>query len=174
MNEALRRLRTFARARPRIGAENRSPRLCVAALCRLAAVCALTAALVLPAGRATANVRLRPALAFGGANGFTALEVARTIRGAVNRWPVPGGVDFALGVALCESGSDLQDAYAGDGYAGPFQQSTRYWPGRRGSYNAAVGPRFEVGRAGARRPRANVLVSIRMAHRSGWAGWSCA
>lgn len=116
----------------------------------------------------------RRLLAFGGRDGFTGAEVAHTIRAAATRWHVPGGPDFALSVAHCESGSDLQDAYAGDGFAGPLQEAVRYWPHRRAAYNHAVGPRLEVGRAGARLPRANVLVSIRIAHLYGWSGWSCA
>jgi hypothetical protein len=111
---------------------------------------------------------------YGGADGFSAVEVEQTIYCAARHWPVPGGASYALFVASCESGSDLVDAYVGDGYAGPFQQAVAYWHGRRRSYDDAVGPALDVARAGARRPRANVLVSIRMAHRLGWSPWSCA
>jgi len=66
------------------------------------------------------------------------------------------------------------DTYAGDNYAGPFQQATNYWPGRRYAYRT----RTDKGIIG--RPvtnfRANVIISMRMAKAKGtWtADWSCA
>ena len=105
-----------------------------------------------------------------GSSSWTSREVRQVIRCAVAKWPVSGGVSTALSVAACESGSDLQDWNASDGYAGPMQQAVRYWPGRRSHYR----PRgWELQRSPAQ-PRSNVIVSIRMAHGSGWSAWSCA
>jgi hypothetical protein len=104
-----------------------------------------------------------------GSSTWTSREVRQEIRCATQKWPVPGGATRAIAIALCESGTDLQDA-GGDGYAGPFQQSERYWPDRRRHYKPAG---WELARNPAH-PRANVIVSIRQAHGSGWGAWSCA
>ena len=104
-----------------------------------------------------------------GSSTWTSREVKQVIRCAVQKWNVPGGIRTAISIASCESGSDLQDP-GGDGYAGPFQQSERYWPDRRRFYK----PTGWVLQHSAEQPRANVIVSIRMAHGSGWSAWSCA
>jgi len=103
--------------------------------------------------------------------GWSTIDVKRTIRAAVARWSVPGGYTFALSVARCESGADLLDS-SSDGYTGTFQQSTRYWRGRRAAYNPPTWDKPLP--MAAANPRANVVVSIRMAHGSGWDAWSCA
>ncbi|MFB3737987.1 MAG: hypothetical protein ACE14W_03350 [Candidatus Velamenicoccus archaeovorus] len=91
--------------------------------------------------------------------------VTKLIRCAARHWRVPGGPDKAVAVARCESGLDPR-AFNGAGYAGVFQQSTRYWRGRARSYGF---PDWSVFNG-----RANVIVSIRMAHRYGWGPWGCA
>lgn len=100
---------------------------------------------------------------------WTTTEVVKTIRAAVRRWPVEGGASKALSVAKCESGLD-ERASNGGAYLGVFQQSARYWPGRQNAYDSA---RWHLGER-AFNARANVIVSIRMAHSSGWGDWSCA
>ena len=102
-------------------------------------------------------------------NVWTAFEIRQTIRCATAKWPVPGGPTKAINVALCESGADLQDP-GGDGYAGTFQQSEHYWPGR---YISLRPTGWEL-QPSAVNPRANTVISIRMAHASGWDAWSCA
>lgn len=105
-----------------------------------------------------------------GQPGYSTLDVRRVIRCAVGKWSVPGGYDKAVAVASCESGSDLLD-HSTDGYTGTFQQSTRYWDGRRAAYNP-VGWDKPLQHP-AWHPRANVVVSIRMAHADGdWSDWS--
>jgi len=93
-------------------------------------------------------------------------EVKRLIRCAARHWRSPGGANKALDVAKCESGFDT-DAYNPGGYAGVYQHAVRYWPGRahrwgfpdRSVYNG----------------RANIIVSIRMAHSAdSWRIWGCA
>lgn len=102
-----------------------------------------------------------------GRAGYSTLDVRRVIRCAVSKWSVPGGYEQAVDVASCESGSDLFD-HSTDGYAGTFQQSTRYWSGRRAQYNP---PAWDKPlQRPVWNPRANVVVSIRMAHADGaWA-----
>lgn len=100
---------------------------------------------------------------------WTTTEVVKTIRAAVRRWPVPGGSTKALSVARCESGLNERASNGGD-YLGVFQQSARYWPGRQNAYDSA---RWHLGER-AFNARANIIVSVRMAHGSGWGDWSCA
>jgi hypothetical protein len=90
-------------------------------------------------------------------------QVKRTIRCATRRWHVAGGPRKALSVARCESGFDPR-AY-GSGNAGVFQQALTYWRGRA--------RRYGFPRASAYNGRANVIVSVRMAHAGGWGAWSC-
>jgi hypothetical protein len=92
-------------------------------------------------------------------------QVRRLIRCSARRWHVRGGPPQAVRVARCES-RFRPKAYNPAGYAGVFQQSTHYWRRRARTYGF---PRWSVYNG-----RANVIVSIRMAHRYGWGGWSCA
>lgn len=91
--------------------------------------------------------------------------VTKLIRCAARHWHVPGGPDTAVSVARCESGLD-PEAFNRAGYAGVYQQATRYWKTRARSYGF---PDWSVFNG-----RANVIVSIRMAHRFGWGAWGCA
>jgi len=99
-------------------------------------------------------------------NVWTPFEIRQTIRCAVAKWGVPGGAEKAIAVALCESGYDLQDA-GGDGYAGTFQQSEHYWPSRWRNLK----PQGWELQSSPENPRANTVVSIRMAHGAGWSAW---
>ena len=132
-------------------------------------VAMLSLTLASPA-KATSEWRWNECRMNAGSSTWTSREVRRTIRCAVSKWSVPGGLVSALSIALCESGADLQDWYIGDGYAGPMQQSVTYWHDRRQHYKPI---HWELAPSPAQ-PRANVIVSIRMAHGSGWGAWSCA
>lgn len=90
-------------------------------------------------------------------------QVRQLIRCAARRWNVPGGPGKALSVARCESNLDPR-AYA-SGNAGVFQQRVVYWPGRAETYGF---PGASVYNA-----RANIIVSVRMAHAGGWGAWAC-
>lgn len=92
-------------------------------------------------------------------------QVKLLIRCAARRWHVSGGPDKALQVARCESGYN-PDAYNPDGYVGVFQQAKRYWPDRADHYGFPDRSAFNG--------RANIIVSLRMAHANGWGGWGCA
>jgi hypothetical protein len=92
-------------------------------------------------------------------------QLKKMIRCAARRWPVAGGPRKALSVARCESRFNHR-AYNPSGYAGVYQQATHYWPGRSDAYGFHDYSVFNG--------RANVMVSVRMAHRGGWSPWSCA
>ena len=91
-------------------------------------------------------------------------HIRQLIRCAARRWPVPGGGVKAIAVADCESHLN-PSAYNSGGYAGLFQQSTRYWASRADSF----GQRDRSVYNG----RANIIVSIRMAHAArSWGDWA--
>lgn len=111
--------------------------------------------------------------------GTTPREVRWFIGCATSKWPVPGGFDKAIDVAMCETGGTLdahaynEDGCNGYGCLGVFQQHARYWPGRQNFYGPVAWdkPVAESGFNG----RANVVVSIRMVRAQGsWDGWACA
>ncbi len=91
-------------------------------------------------------------------------HVKRLIKCAAHRWKVPGGAAKALQVAECESG--FNPAAYSNGNAGVFQQRVTYWPDRAKAYGFPGWSPYNG--------RANVIVSIRMAHNGGWSPWSCA
>jgi hypothetical protein len=91
-------------------------------------------------------------------------QLKRLIRCAARRWHVSGGPDKAVRVARCESRLDPH-AYNSGGYAGVYQQATRYWPTRATTYGFHD---YSVYNG-----RANIMVSVRMAHRGGWGPWAC-
>ncbi len=92
-------------------------------------------------------------------------QLKSIIRCAARRWKVPGGISEALYVARCESGFNPR-AYNSGGYAGVYQHSVHYWRDRAKRWGFPDGSVFNG--------RANVIVSIRMAHAEGWDAWSCA
>jgi hypothetical protein len=91
-------------------------------------------------------------------------QLKRLIKCSAHRWRVPGGANKALRVARCESGFDPKAKGGGNG--GVYQQRLVYWP-RRARHYGFKGWSVYNGRA-------NVIVSIRMAHAGGWGPWSCA
>lgn len=74
-------------------------------------------------------------------------------------WDVPGGADRAMSAAQCESrfqpAAFNPTGCGGSGCGGLFQQSLRYWRGRAAEYGYRGSPPSD--------PRANVVVSMRMA-----------
>jgi hypothetical protein len=100
-------------------------------------------------------------------------RVKNLIGCATNRWSVAGGYSKALSVADCESG--LWPWAYGNGNGGIYQQRTIYWQGRADAYLRAVWFRHwaAVRDHGWFKARANVLLSIRQAHRDGWSAWAC-
>lgn len=98
-------------------------------------------------------------------------EAKLTIRCAVNKMPVAGGVSRALQVASCESGF-YEKAYnssssAGGIYqviAGTWHSWTYHFRNWRHQHKIGTN-RFEG--------RPNIMVSIRAASQWGWGAWSC-
>src|SRR5262245_14488858 len=91
-------------------------------------------------------------------------HIKQLIRCAANRWESPGGPAKALAVARCETGLRPR-AYNPNGYAGLFQQATRYWPGRADAYGVPDRSVFNG--------RANIIVSVRMAKAMrSWSAWA--
>lgn len=90
--------------------------------------------------------------------------VKKLIKCAARHWDSPGTPRTAVRVARCESHL-RPDAYNPNGYAGLFQQSTRYWSQRADHYGVPDRSPFNA--------RANVIVSIRMARAMGsWSAWA--
>lgn len=138
---------------------------------RTIAAIALLLSLFVAAPARAADWRQEQCRTNTGSPAWTTWDVKQTIRCAVAKWPVEGGIAKAIAVASCESGSDLLD-HSTDGYAGTFQQAVRYWPERHRSTVRATNWKLQ---SSVYNPRPNVIVSIRMAHMSGWSPtWSCA
>jgi len=92
-------------------------------------------------------------------------QIKQLIKCASRRWDAPGTPAQAVAVARCESHLRPR-AYNSGGYAGLFQQATRYWPTRSHTYGQ---PHRSVYNG-----RANIIVSIRMAAADGsWSAWGC-
>lgn len=90
-------------------------------------------------------------------------QTKQLIRCAARRWDSPGTPGQAVAVARCESNLD-PDAYNSSGYAGLFQQATRFWPIRADHWGQRDRSVFNG--------RANVIVSVRMARALGsWSAW---
>ena len=91
-------------------------------------------------------------------------QIKQLIRCAAHRWDSPGTPRQAISVARCESHLNPR-ADNSSGYAGLFQQSTWYWPGRADRWGQDDRSVFNG--------RANIIVSIRMAHALGsWSPWA--
>jgi len=92
-------------------------------------------------------------------------HIKQLIRCAARRWSVPGGAYKAIEVADCESHLDPGARTSSGSYAGLYQQSTHYWPSRSSQFGQGDRSVFNG--------RANVIVSIRMAHADGsWSAWA--
>lgn len=91
-------------------------------------------------------------------------HIKQLIKCAARQWDSPGTPLKAIQVAHCES--ELQPrAYNPNGYAGLFQQATRYWPDRADHFGQPDRSVFNG--------RANVIVSIRMAaSTNSWSAWA--
>jgi hypothetical protein len=90
-------------------------------------------------------------------------QIKQLIRCAALRWDSPGMPGQAISVARCESIVNPR-AYNSGGYAGLFQQSISFWPGRADQWGQDDRSVFNG--------RANIIVSVRMAHAAGsWSPW---
>ena len=125
-----------------------------------------TMALLLPgpAGEASATTNAVPLRVCGYDWHKGTWHIKQLIKCAARRWDSPGTPEQAVAIARCES--DLRpNAYNAHGYAGLFQQATRYWPGRAKRWGQPDRSVFNG--------RANIIVSIRMAAADGsWRAWA--
>ena len=102
---------------------------------------------------------------------WTAREERRTALCVLDHWSVPGGWAELDSVIACESGW-YRFASNGGAYLGLAQHAAAYWPSRVQTYMPAgwrIGPwtRWQ-------NSRAQLVVTARMAHGSGWGAWACA
>lgn len=102
-------------------------------------------------------------------NGWSVQDVKQSIRQTEDRWHVPGGVQKAFSVAKCESGFRPRGNDSSCCH-GVFQQHEDYWNGRFHRLNPHHGWRL---RNDIHNARSNIVISIRMASRTGWSDWSC-
>ena len=103
---------------------------------------------------------------------WTAREEQRTLACVVQHFgPIDGGVDKARQVGSCESGWYRLASNGGD-YLGLFQHAATAWPSR---VAWAMPDGWRVGPWSSwRNSRAQIVVTVRMVHASGWGAWSCA
>jgi len=103
---------------------------------------------------------------------WTAREERRTLACVVDRFgPVDGGIPKVEQVGSCESGWNRLASNGGD-YLGLFQHAAAYWPSR---VEWAMPDGWRVGPwARWTNSRAQIVVTVRMVHASGWGAWSCA
>jgi len=103
---------------------------------------------------------------------WTAREEQRTLACVVEHFgPIDGGIDKARQVGSCESGWYRLASNGGD-YLGLFQHAATYWPSR---VAWAMPEGWRVGPWSSwRNSRAQIVVTVRMVHASGWGAWSCA
>jgi hypothetical protein len=105
---------------------------------------------------------------------WTAREERRTLACVVDRFgPVDGGISKVEQVGSCESGwNRLAVGGAGGAYLGLFQHGATYWPSR---VAWAMPDGWRVGPWSSwKNSRAQLVVTVRMVHASGWGAWSCA
>ena len=103
---------------------------------------------------------------------WTDREEQRTLACVVQHFgPIDGGVDKARQVGSCESGW-YRLANNGGSYLGLFQHAASAWSSR---VAWAMPAGWRVGPWSSwRNSRAQIVVTVRMVHASGWGAWSCA
>lgn len=100
---------------------------------------------------------------------WTPREERLTLRCAVAKWSVPGGVSKAQAVGDCESGWWRLAVSPSGSYRGLFQHAITYWHGRVHQYRPAG---WQLAPSWAN-SRTQIVVTARMAHARGWRAWSC-
>lgn len=100
---------------------------------------------------------------------FDKSDVRATIRCAVRRWAVPGGLDMALYIARRESGLNWNAD-------NPYSSASGVYQFVDGTWFSQVSARRDFIKAqhlstSVWNARANVLIAIRSAHGNGWGPW---
>jgi hypothetical protein len=96
-------------------------------------------------------------------------KVEHLIDCAVRIWPVAGGNFYARSIAERESHMWPWALNTSSGCAGLYQHVQSLWAGRVAAY---WNPAWFWRVPSVFNARANVIVSIRMAHSGGWGPWS--
>jgi hypothetical protein len=101
---------------------------------------------------------------------FSKNEVRETIRCAVARWPVPGGLDTALYIARRESGFNWYANNPTSSAAGVYQWVSGTWSAEVSRFSEMV--KLQHMSRSVWNARSNVLIAVRLAHGCGcWAPW---
>jgi hypothetical protein len=93
---------------------------------------------------------------------FSQDEIRHTIRCAVARWPVPGGVDYAFAVARRESGFQALSQNPSSSASGVYQFVNGTWASQIQARGEFI-HRQEVERS-VWNGRSNVLIAIKLVH----------
>jgi hypothetical protein len=107
---------------------------------------------------------------YDGRQVFSKFEVRSTIRCAVKRWPVPGGLDYALSIARRESGFNWNADNPYSSASGVYQFVSGTWAGQMQNRTDLI-KQQDLSRS-VWNARSNVLIAIRYAHGAGWGPWS--
>lgn len=138
--------------------------------CLVALVLALSGNMGVAGSNADREAQCRYQYANGQA-GWTDREVKKLIACAVSRYPVSGGLDKALYIANRESGFECRANNPNSSAFGVYQVISSTWT----SWHAGLPPRWWHRRWELMHSRgncrANVMVSIRIAHSGGWGPW---
>lgn len=103
---------------------------------------------------------------------WTDHEIRATIRCAVEHYRVPGGKTKALCIARHESGFEARSSNPMSSAYGVYQVLSGTWDGWHGHLKKRWWHRHWDLSHSRGNARANVMVSIRIAHGGGWSPWS--
>jgi len=99
---------------------------------------------------------------------WTTHEIRLAIACAVQHFPVPGGVSYAL--CICEHESSFYPHASAGAYKGLFQLSAGEF-GYSWQQRADLWRRWNL-RRDIFNPRSNLLIAVSRAHDLGWGGWT--
>lgn len=100
---------------------------------------------------------------------FSKGEVASTIKCAVHRWHVAGGIEEALCIARRESGLNWYADNPTSSASGVYQFVEGTWVSQVSARAEFV--KFQELQRSVWNARSNVMIAIRSAHGAGWGPW---
>ena len=102
--------------------------------------------------------------------GWSEKDIHRTIRCAVEHWPVPGGFTYAHYISERESSDTAYAINSYSGACGTFQSLPSLWPGRIAWFHRVTGWPVMPQCTNA---RSNILWAIKWVHTYGsWQPWA--